>query len=139
MFKCHNCGNMFDNRATMICTQCGFLNYVGIPGKGNKAGIPEFHALLDQMGELHARKNADYASKSNPFSNFDFTTYVLRNFTNPRDQAFVWPIATKLARLAALLNSTEPPQNESISDSLIDIANYSLLWAIDIGKRRMKL
>lgn len=36
-------------------------------------------------------------------------------------------IATKVARLGVLLNSNGKPNNESIHDSLIDLANYSML------------
>jgi hypothetical protein len=89
--------------------------------------IPDFIESLDKMRALHLRKNADYAQDSNPYSNFDFTEYVLSHFKSDLDKSFVWPIATKLARLANLLDSKEP-NNESIEDSFLDIAVYVLLW-----------
>jgi hypothetical protein len=36
-------------------------------------------------------------------------------------------IATKVARLGVLLKSNKPAENESISDSLLDLANYAVL------------
>jgi hypothetical protein len=36
-------------------------------------------------------------------------------------------IATKVARLGVLLNTSGPPANESIDDTLIDLANYAVL------------
>lgn len=36
-------------------------------------------------------------------------------------------IATKVARLGVLLNSTGTPNNESIEDSILDLANYAVL------------
>lgn len=100
--------------------------------------MPVIQQLLDDLkaiADLHRRKNGDYANNSNPFDNFDCSEYMLRRFSNPRDQAFVWPIATKLARLGNLLSREEPPNNESIGDSLLDIATYCLLWKADIGER----
>ena len=39
-------------------------------------------------------------------------------------------IATKIARLGVLLNSKESPKNESVNDSILDLANYALLLAM---------
>lgn len=97
--------------------------------------IKRFLELTRKMDEVHKKKNDDYAASTNPYSNFDVSTFMLSQFNNPRDQSFVWPIATKMARLSTLLNSHSIPNNESITDSLIDIANYALLWACDIENR----
>lgn len=91
---------------------------------------------LDKMKAIHKSKNDDYASTDNPFSNFDVSEYGLRLFTNPRDQSFVWPIFTKLARLSTLLNNRSIPNNESVEDSMLDIAIYVLLWKADLVRRR---
>lgn len=91
---------------------------------------------LDKMKAIHKLKNDDYASTDNPFSNFDVSEYGLRLFTNPRDQSFVWPIFTKLARLSTLLNNRSIPNNESVEDSMLDIAIYVLLWKADLMRRR---
>lgn len=98
--------------------------------------IPDFLLSLEKMKEVHIKKNQDYASDDNPFSNFDASEYGLRMFHNPRDGAFAWPIFTKLARLSTLLNSGNEPNNESIEDSFIDIANYILLWKADYARRK---
>lgn len=39
-------------------------------------------------------------------------------------------IATKVARLGVLLNSGKQPNNESIQDSVLDLANYAVLLAM---------
>jgi len=36
-------------------------------------------------------------------------------------------ISTKVARLGVLLNSNSTPKNESIRDSILDLANYAVL------------
>lgn len=100
--------------------------------------IPDFIESLKRMEDIHIKKNEDYASNNNPFSNFDVSEYGLTLFKNPRDGAFAWPIFTKLARLAVLLNNNRIPNNESIEDSFIDIANYVLLWKADYVRRLAK-
>ena len=97
--------------------------------------LKEFSETLEKMKVIHIAKSHDYADKDNPLSNFDVSTFMLGQFKNPRDQSFIWPIATKLARLSTLLNSGSTPANESIMDSLIDIANYVILWKCDIELR----
>lgn len=100
------------------------------------SGIPEFEQTLKKMQEIHESKNADYATSLNPFSNFDISEYIISKFISDRDKVFVWPIATKLARLSTLLNKSSIPNNESVSDSLVDIANYVILWKCDLTNRR---
>lgn len=91
--------------------------------------ISEFIELLDKMREIHLRKNQDYATNSNPFNNFEFSSRIIKEFNNDIDKVFVTLIATKLARLATLLNRGGIPQNESIEDSFLDLTVYCGLWA----------
>lgn len=100
--------------------------------------MPDFLATLDQMREIHRKKNEDYANTANPLSNFDISSYVLALFNHPRDQTFASLIGTKLGRLSSLLQSQRDPNNESVSDSLVDIANYCILWKCDIERRAVK-
>ena len=90
--------------------------------------IPEFHATLAKIATLHEAKNQDYATDKDPFSNFVFTETAIELFRNNADKTFVWPIATKLARLSVLLSKTGLPNFESIEDSFDDIATYVILW-----------
>lgn len=39
-------------------------------------------------------------------------------------------IATKVARLGILLNQENAPKNESVKDSLLDLANYTILLSM---------
>lgn len=47
-------------------------------------------------------------------------------------------IATKVARLGVLLNSNKHPDNESVSDSLLDLANYAVLLDMIISEVPLK-
>ena len=97
--------------------------------------IPEFSETLKAMEKLHIKKNSDYANNDNPFFNFDEVTKMASLFQNERDKTFAHFIANKFSRLANLLNSDKDAKNESIQDSLIDMANYCILWKCDISRR----
>ena len=96
--------------------------------KNLMAEIPEFVKTLDKMRALHKLKNGDYAADSNPHENFERQALIMSWFKNDIDKAYAGLIALKLARLATLLNKTDLPNNESIDDSFIDLANYAILW-----------
>lgn len=88
-----------------------------------------FSKLLTQMGEVRTKKSTDYAAAHNPNENFERAALIASWFKHDRDKPFAIYIATKMARLATLLNSEAEPNNESIEDTFIDQANYTLLWA----------
>ncbi len=90
--------------------------------------IETFVELLDRIHKIHACKNQDYAGNGNPFENFERSAEVMSWFNDARDKAFVNLIATKLARLATLLNKDGAPLNESIQDSFDDLTTYCGLW-----------
>lgn len=92
------------------------------------AHSPKFEMLLDEMRELHARKNHDYARDENPFSNFEFAAQVAEGFTGT-DAVFAALIGIKLARLKELTSKGKRPNNESIDDTRRDLAMYAALWA----------
>jgi hypothetical protein len=94
-----------------------------------KPRIPEFIELLEKQKEIHLKKNQDYASLENPFSNFERSATLIEWFDDPVDKAFIALIGTKLARLAELLQPNRTPQNESIEDSFLDLNVYCGLWA----------
>lgn len=126
-------------RTTLLwCSICHCSTVWEEKKSNNKEGIPDLLQSLDTIRELHLRKNQDYAASDNPFSNFEFTEFVLSHFNSDRDKSFIWPIATKLARLSTLLNSGNNPNNESIEDSFLDIATYVLLWKADYARRSEK-
>lgn len=105
--------------------------------RGDMPVIPEVIDALDKIKELHERKNDDYAFSDNPFSNFDVQAYLLEQFkfASSHDQAFISLIAVKIARLANLLSSKGHPQNESIEDTMLDLATYTLIWRSHIIQR----
>lgn len=90
---------------------------------------PRFHALLADMAAMHDRKNEDYASAGDPYSNFKAAGALAAQFTDPTDIAFATLIGVKLARLAELKGKGKSPRNEGVQDTLLDLAVYAALWA----------
>ena len=86
-----------------------------------------FNNLMDSIKELHAKKNHDYASDDNPYSNFEFAAHLVSEFNNPVDQVFAGIIGIKLARLGQLL-SGKKPNNESAEDTMRDLTTYCGIW-----------
>lgn len=86
-------------------------------------------ALLAEMGELHDRKNEDYANASNPYENFERAATLASWFTDPVDRTFATLLGVKLARLGELGAKAETPNFESTADSHLDLATYAVLWA----------
>jgi hypothetical protein len=87
-----------------------------------------FNKLMDEIKELHNRKNHDYASDDNPYSNFEFAAKIVEQFTNPVDQTFACMIGIKLARLGQLLGKGKEPNNESVRDTMRDLTTYCGIW-----------
>jgi hypothetical protein len=91
----------------------------------SRGGHPRFYELIDEICELHARKNADYAKTDDPLSNFR----QAEGFGIPAWKGVLVRMSDKWSRIQELSNG-KTPQNESLRDSLIDLAVYSLLTLI---------
>ncbi len=93
------------------------------------------------MVETARKKNADYAGKAGDTDAFHNFTLVnkLRPSLSTTDGFFV-RMCDKLARISSLLGNAEGPKvkDESLEDTLIDLANYSLLLAAYLQSQRLK-
>ena len=87
-------------------------------------GVTAYAQILTELHNLHKKKAEDYAALSNPYSNFEASA---RYANISVDQAFDTLIGTKIARLLNLKESCNEPNNESVEDTEIDLANYILL------------
>lgn len=81
-----------------------------------------FEEITTKMNELYQKKNHDYGSSFDKSCNeFGLISPVIR-------------LSDKLNRLKSLLNKDPQVASESIDDTLLDLANYSvmtLLWKIN--------
>jgi len=91
--------------------------------------------ICNQIQEIHARKNHDYAQEGNPYSNFDRAAIIASWFNDSTDKVFATMLGIKLARLAELLNG-KTPKNESVFDSFLDLNTYSVIWHSERRDRR---
>lgn len=89
-----------------------------------REGNAKFHKALDKMREVHDKKSADYANDENRYANFE---YAAKFAGVTVDQVFAVLIGVKEARLLELQSSGKVPNNESIEDTLLDAAVYSVL------------
>ena len=85
---------------------------------------PAFYKVLAEMGEVHNKKNQDYADEGNPYSNFEGAAKLANVSVDTVFQAL---IGIKVERLRQL-TSGKTPNYESIDDTLLDLANYAALW-----------
>jgi hypothetical protein len=87
----------------------------------------KFYELLNEMKQIHDRKRHDYAKKDDVLSNF--RTSELAGI--PAWQGVAIRIGDKFSRLMSFVKKGKlKVQDESIKDTLIDLANYALICAI---------
>lgn len=93
-----------------------------------KSGMqnPKFEKILTLMKELHQKKGNDYATDTDPYSNFRFAAQFAGVTV---DQVFAVLIGIKEGRLRELLSANKQPNNESIQDTRLDAATYAALRA----------
>jgi hypothetical protein len=83
---------------------------------------PRFDELIDEIKTLHEKKNHDYSRDSDPLSNL---RSAQRLGVDPVKGVLI-RLSDKWSRLEQL-SSGKVPKNESMRDTLIDTAVYSLL------------
>ncbi len=81
-----------------------------------------FRTVLDEMGKLHDRKQADYGTDSDPFAN----VRASEQFGIPAWLGSVLRANDKMSRLKAFAQNGTLA-NEGVEDSLIDLANYAVI------------
>lgn len=82
----------------------------------------KFHDLLEEMGQMHDRKQKDYGSSENPFANIASS----QDFGMPSWVGAMVRANDKMRRIQAAARG-QNLVNESVEDSLIDLAVYSAI------------
>lgn len=97
--------------------------------------LSEFKQVTDQMFEITKRKNSDYTGdNSQPFKNF---TMVETMGAATTEQGFFTRMNDKMMRFAGFLkNGTLQVEDEKIEDTLMDLANYSILCICYLRSKR---
>lgn len=85
-----------------------------------------FKDVLEHMHSIYSRKNADYGNSfSKSYEEFGLVSPVIR-------------LSDKVERLKTLCNKEAQVKDESIIDTLIDIAVYAVLTVLEIKKREVQ-
>jgi len=97
-----------------------------------KEQIAHFGYITGEMERVLFSKGDDYAN-TDRLSNFKLAGAITGGNASTNCLNL---IATKVARLGVLLNSDKKPNNESIEDSVLDLANYSVLLSMIINENK---
>ena len=89
------------------------------------AGDPRLHRLLDEIKELHDRKQADYGREDDPFAN----VRASEDFGVEPWIGCMIRANDKMRRVQSMALKGQL-ENESLEDSLMDMAVYSLIAII---------
>ena len=81
-------------------------------------------SYVEEMLEVARKKNADYANGGDPFQNFRLSEYM--GFCDTARGILV-RLSDKLQRVANLLEKSADVDDERITDTCLDGANYFLL------------
>jgi DNA-binding TFAR19-related protein (PDSD5 family) len=83
----------------------------------------QFEQFADKQRDIMLKKGNDYANEDR-LSNFKMVAQIVGI---PIEQVIGVFIATKTVRLGNLMSSGKKPDNESVEDNLLDLANYTQL------------
>src|SRR3990167_4121170 len=100
----------------------------------NKRGSPRFYELLEEIADLHNRKNANYAEDDDPLSNLRLCD---KYFNVDPFLGVMVRLSDKWSRISQLSKGKQDEVGESIKDTLMDNAIYSLL-AIVLWEEKQK-
>lgn len=99
-----------------------------------RQGHPRFYELLAEIAELHDQKNHDYAKDGDPLSNLRRA----ENFGIPGWKGIFIRLSDKWSRLEELSKKDAHVKGESLKDTLMDNAIYSLLAIVLLEEEESK-
>ena len=81
-----------------------------------------FREITDYMYQIYEKKNADYGdSFSKTFEEFGLTSSAVR-------------LNDKMERFKKLIKQDAQVKDETIKDTLLDLANYAVLTLVEMSK-----
>lgn len=90
--------------------------------------------ICDNLKEVVKNKNADYSGTKDPFKNFN--SVELFDITST-ERGFLTRMCDKFNRIITITNNgVENVNDEKITDTLIDLANYAILMSIYIENKK---
>ena len=98
--------------------------------------LNRFSETLSLMFKITSEKNADYATWDDPFRNFR----MVENMGICTSEEWILVrMSDKMSRISNLIKDNKPQvKDESIEDTLVDLANYSIILSIYLKHEREK-
>ncbi len=97
-----------------------------------KEQMAHFGYITGEMRKTLFSKGDDYANEDR-LSNFKLAGAISGGDARTNCLNL---ISTKVARLGVLINTNKEPNNESIEDSVLDLANYAVLLSMIINENK---
>jgi len=96
--------------------------------------VTRFKEILNQMAVITDAKGKDYAGEDNVFRNFEFIEHITEGRVSALDGILV-RMSDKFMRAANLMTRTNAVADEKVTDTLLDLAVYSIILKIILEKR----
>lgn len=124
----HDLKCVSSNREKNWCVKCKQLPYLDNVKEVKKQdqGSPRFYEILEELKQLHDKKNKNYATDQEPLSNFR----ECERLGIPAWKGCLIRMLDKMSRLVELSKGKEDLVNESFVDTLRDLAVYSILCEV---------
>lgn len=82
--------------------------------------IDKFREITNEMADIHERKNSDYGNSiHDTYIKYGASAYLVR-------------MEDKINRVRTLTQNNNQKVDEKIRDTLIDLANYSILMLLEL-------
>jgi hypothetical protein len=95
--------------------------------------INNYEKYQAEMFDILKRKNSDYAGESDSYRNFKFCeTLGICSV----EEGIMVRISDKMTRICNLLKQDAKVKDETIKDTLLDMANYSMILASYIEDKK---
>ena len=91
-----------------------------------------FRKITEEMCALTAAKNKDYSGDHDAFANFRLVEQI---GLCPTEVGILTRLSDKLARVGRLLNKEAAVKTESVEDTLMDMAVYSIILLVYLREK----
>lgn len=113
------------------------------PTNQPRGGHPRFYELVNEISDLHDRKNRDYRGVSGPVSNFERLSAIMRlypgmDWDSPYGTAVFQALKQIDAALALRVSKKESAVGEPIPSRMRDVAVLSLLSIVLIEEEKQR-
>lgn len=101
-------------------------------------GHPKFKEYVEEMIKIHSLKNHDYSSTEEPLANFRITHELIEGIPDSPFKVALSRMIEKVLRICQIAKKGNKV-DETIQDTLMDLAVYSLLcrilWEEDLAEK----